>query len=155
VEENFGVLVLGMPPVVVEKKVREKKKKQKKKKADPKKLEILDACATLARACNQVDDFDDARRFLKRAKEGYEEQLGPDDAKMLEMTHGLIMMTCSGPVELIEKTRELLKRMERALGEENVVTLNTLKSLGIRLQKNGEYEEANFRPKCPPDQPQI
>jgi len=36
----------------------------------------------------------------------------------------------------IEKFRELLKRMERALGEENVVTLNTLNDLGIALRKN-------------------
>ena len=77
------VLVLAMPPVV-EQKVRGKKKQ--KKKNDPRTLEILDACAELGRACNWVGDVDDSIRCLKRAKEGYEEQLGPDDAKTLDAT---------------------------------------------------------------------
>ena len=70
------VLVLAMPPVVDEKKVRGKKKEQQKKKIDPRKLEIMDACFELGIACSHVGDFDDARRYLKQAKEGYEEQLG-------------------------------------------------------------------------------
>ncbi|GMH98898.1 hypothetical protein TrLO_g14207 [Triparma laevis f. longispina] len=32
--------------------------------------------------------------------------------------------------------------MERALGEENVVTLETLNSLGAKLEPNGEFEES-------------
>ncbi|GMH60656.1 hypothetical protein TL16_g03096 [Triparma laevis f. inornata] len=65
------VLVLAMAPVVVEKKARGKRKKQKKKKKnDPRKLEIYDACYTLGSACSLVGDFDDARRYWKRAKEG-------------------------------------------------------------------------------------
>ena len=46
------VLVLAMPPVVDEKTVRgKKKKKKKKKKNDLRKLEILDTCLALGRAC--------------------------------------------------------------------------------------------------------
>ncbi|GMH78149.1 hypothetical protein TL16_g07690 [Triparma laevis f. inornata] len=63
------VLVLAMPPVV-EKKARGKKKQKQKKKADPMKLEILDACLALGKACGFVGDFDDSRRYFKRAKEG-------------------------------------------------------------------------------------
>ncbi|GMH68401.1 hypothetical protein TrLO_g15096 [Triparma laevis f. longispina] len=73
------VLVLAMPPGGGEEKRKRGKKKQKKQKADPRKLGILDACLELAKGFNQVGDLDDARRYYKRAKEGYEEQLGPDD----------------------------------------------------------------------------
>ncbi|GMH73366.1 hypothetical protein TrLO_g1019 [Triparma laevis f. longispina] len=129
---------------LVEKKARGKKKKKKKKKKtnDPKKLEILDACMALGGVCGFVGDFDDARRYLKRAKEGYEEQLGRDDKKMLEVSRGLIMSTRSSQGEKIEKSSDLLKRMERVLGEENVVTLETLNDLGGMLDENGEHEEA-------------
>jgi len=48
---------------VEKKKVRGKKKKQQKKK-DPRKLEILDACFALGKACNNVRDFDDGRRYF-------------------------------------------------------------------------------------------
>ena len=68
------VLVLTMPPVV-EKKVRGKKKKQQQKKNDPRKLEMLDACHALGKVCGFVGDFYDGRRYLKRAKEVYEEQV--------------------------------------------------------------------------------
>ena len=64
------VLELAMPE---EKKVRGNKKKQQKKKNDPRKLEILDACLALGRACNNVHDWGDAERYLKQEKEGYEE----------------------------------------------------------------------------------
>ena len=71
------VLVLAMPPGGgEEEKVRGKKKKQTKKKADPRKLEILDACFALGLACNNIMDMDDARRYLTRAKEGHEERWG-------------------------------------------------------------------------------
>ncbi|GMH58895.1 hypothetical protein TL16_g02709 [Triparma laevis f. inornata] len=121
-----------------EKKARGKKKQ---KKNDPRRLEILDACFTLGLACNHVGDFDDSKRYYKRAKEGYEEQLGRDSEKALEATSYLIMTTCSANDEVIEKLRDLLKRMEKALGEENVVTLETLNDLGCRLKESGEYEE--------------
>ena len=43
----------------------------------------------------------------------------------------------------------MLKRMERALGEENVVTLETLNTLGCVLQHIGEYMEAmKFLERC-------
>ncbi|GMH53854.1 hypothetical protein TL16_g01547 [Triparma laevis f. inornata] len=135
------VLVLAMPPVVDEKKARGgKKQKKKKKKADSKKLEILDARAALAEGCSFVGDFDDARRYYKRAKERYEEQLGPDDAKTLDITHCLIMVTGMKSATS-ERLIDLLERMERALGEENVLTLETLNLLGGMLKNNGEYEE--------------
>ena len=43
---------------------------------------------------------------------------------------------------LPKKSRDLLKRCERALGEENVVTFETFNLLACVLQDNGEYEEA-------------
>ncbi|GMH73102.1 hypothetical protein TL16_g06092 [Triparma laevis f. inornata] len=136
-------LVLAMPPGGgEEKKARGKKKDQTKKKADPKKVEILDACAALGKACNKVRDMDGARRYSKRAKEEYEEQLFPDDAKTLDVTRSLIMATKISRGEKIEKLRDLVRRCERALGEENVVTLETLNSLGDRLMMNGEFVEA-------------
>ncbi|GMH80588.1 hypothetical protein TL16_g08609 [Triparma laevis f. inornata] len=111
-------------------------------KNDPRKLGIFDACTAFGRACKMVGDFDDALRYVKRAKEGYDEQLGRDSGKALEVTAGFITMTCSNQSELIEKLRDLFKRMERALGEENVVTLDTLNEFGRVLDDNGEYEEA-------------
>ncbi|GMH86439.1 hypothetical protein TL16_g10541 [Triparma laevis f. inornata] len=113
-----------------------------RKKKDPKKLEVLDACLALGKACGRVRDFDDARRYLKRVKEGYEEQLGRDSEKALETTSSLIIAARMSDGERIEKLRDLLKRMERALGEENVVTLHTLNEIGGELQENGEFEEA-------------
>ncbi|GMH53501.1 hypothetical protein TL16_g01467 [Triparma laevis f. inornata] len=105
----FEVLELAMPK---EKKVRGKKKQQQKKK-DRRKLEVLDACAALGRACNNVRDFEDLRRYYQRAKEGYEEQLGRNSAKALGVTHSLIMSTAGSfsGVECIRKFRDLLKRM--------------------------------------------
>ncbi|GMH49203.1 hypothetical protein TL16_g00460 [Triparma laevis f. inornata] len=134
------VLVLAMPPVV-EKKAR-RGKKQKKKKNDPRKLEILDACVALGRAYNWVEDCDDARRYYKRAKEGYEEQLGRDSENVLDVTRSLIGSDGESRGVQIEKLRELLKRMERVLGEEHVLTLEMLNKLGCELKDNGEYEEA-------------
>ncbi|GMI01159.1 hypothetical protein TrLO_g3849 [Triparma laevis f. longispina] len=58
------VLVLAMPPVVDEKKAR-RERKQKEKKADPRKLEILDTCAALGKACGWVGNVDDAIRFFQ------------------------------------------------------------------------------------------
>ncbi|GMH80242.1 hypothetical protein TL16_g08463 [Triparma laevis f. inornata] len=124
----------------VEKKARGKKK-QKKKKNDPRKLEILDACFALGDACNAVSDWDDAIRYCERARAGYEEQQGRDSEKTLDVTNILIFArTCQG--ERIEKCRDLLKRCERALGEENVVTLKTLNKLGCELAEKEEHEEA-------------
>ncbi|GMH59631.1 hypothetical protein TrST_g2970 [Triparma strigata] len=113
----------------------------KKKKADPRKLEVLDACFALGSAYNQVRD-EDCRQYFKRAKEGYEEQLGPDSEKALKVTYRLTCVTCSSDGKLIYKLRALVERMMGALGEENVVTLDTLNTLGNRQQDNGEPEEA-------------
>ena len=52
---------------------------------------------------------------MKRVKEGYEEQLGCDSEKALDATLGLIISTVMSEREGIEKSRDLLKRMERAL----------------------------------------
>ncbi|GMH64662.1 hypothetical protein TrLO_g9077 [Triparma laevis f. longispina] len=115
------VLELAMPK---EKKVRGNKKKQQRKKKDPRKLKILDSCFALGRAYSNVEDFDDATRYFKRAKEGYEEQLGRDSEKELEATYCLVLCTGSySDAELVEKFRDLVKRCERALGEENVVII--------------------------------
>ena len=87
------VLVLAMPQgggegkKVRRKKKQKKKKKKKKKKNDSKKREIFDACLALGGACNLVRNFDDARRYFKRAKEGYEEQLGRDSERVLAATY--------------------------------------------------------------------
>ena len=100
--------------------------KKDETKADQRKLEMLDACWALGRACGTVLDWEDARRHFKRAKEGYEEQLGRDSEQTLNATLGLISSIVMSDGEGIEKYRDLLKRCERALGEENVVTLATL-----------------------------
>ncbi|GMI09951.1 hypothetical protein TrLO_g9160 [Triparma laevis f. longispina] len=67
---------------------------------------------------------------------------GGVEAKTLDVTKKLVCMTCSTNDGVIEKFRDLVKRMDRALGEENVVILETLKVLGSALYNNGEYEEA-------------
>ncbi|GMI13134.1 hypothetical protein TrLO_g9182 [Triparma laevis f. longispina] len=118
------------------------KTRLQKKKADPKKVEIWDACAALGMACGFVGGFYDARRYYERAKEEYEEQLGHESEKALDATYSLTMSTGMSDGEIIEKLRDLLKTMERVLGEENVVTLETLNSLGCRLRTNGQFEEA-------------
>jgi tetratricopeptide (TPR) repeat protein len=89
-----------------------------------------------------VRDFEDAELYYERAKKGYEEQLGPDSEKALEVTLSLICATVMSEGERIEKLRVLVERMVRALGEENVVTLAALGQLGIQLRQNGEPEEA-------------
>ena len=136
------VLELAMPPVV-EKKVRGKKKQQQKKKIDPRKLEILDACRALGRACGFVGDVDDARRYFKRAKEGYEEQLGRDSEKALHATYSLISITCSTINEVIEKLGDLVKRMERALGREGRGVLR--ESLEGNERKLGKNHPETFK----------
>ncbi|GMH48595.1 hypothetical protein TL16_g00327 [Triparma laevis f. inornata] len=88
------------------------------------KLEILDTCFALGKAFNEVRDFEEARRYLKRAKVGYEEQLGRDSEKALDAS--LLAAIITSDDERIENFRDLLKRCERAFGEENVVTLATL-----------------------------
>ena len=119
-----------------------KKKKGKKKKADARVVEVLDACAALGEACNYVRDFDDARCYYKRAKDGYEKELGRNDEKTLEATCGLICCTGMSKEEYIEKLRDLVARMKAALGEDNETTLDTLNSLGNTLNDIGDYEEA-------------
>ena len=52
------------------------------------------------------------------------------------------MITCSSIEELLEKLKVLVERMVGAVGEDNVVTLDTLNELGRDLQSNGEYVEA-------------
>jgi len=93
-------------------------------------------------ACNYVRDFDDSIRYYERVKEGLEEKLGRDSEKALDATYSLIMNTVMSHVERIEKLRDFVRRCERALGEENVVTLTTLNLLGDELDENGEHEEA-------------
>jgi len=119
-----------------------KKKKGKKKKADARVVEVLDACAALGEACNQVGDMVDARCYLKRAKDGYEKELGRNDGKTLEATFSLICCTGMSDEERIEKLRDLVARMKAALGEDNKTTLDTLNQLGILLKDIGDYEEA-------------
>ncbi|GMH53698.1 hypothetical protein TL16_g01505 [Triparma laevis f. inornata] len=110
---------------------------------EARKLELMDAYNELGGACGCVDKQADRRKYYKLALEGYEELQGTESEKALEVTYHLIMSgTCSGYSEMIEKLRSLVKRCERALGEENSVTLDTLNELGISLNGNEEYEEA-------------
>ncbi|GMH88955.1 hypothetical protein TL16_g11312 [Triparma laevis f. inornata] len=126
-----------------EKKVRgKKKKKQQKKKKDQRKLENFDACFALGKACNRVGDAVDSFLCLKKAKDVYEEQLGRDSEKAPKATYILTMISCSSDTELIEKMRGLMKRCERVLGEEHVVTLTTLDTLSAKLRDIGQFEEA-------------
>mmetsp|Transcript_12506 Transcript_12506/g.22801 ORF Transcript_12506/g.22801 Transcript_12506/m.22801 type:complete len:605 (-) Transcript_12506:35-1849(-) len=107
-----------------------------------KKLELLDAYFDLGAAYISVSDFDNAKIYFRQAKEGYEEQLGSDSEKALEVTYELILMTASIDDENIEKIRDLLKRMEGVLGKENALTLKGLKQLGDVLMENGVTKEA-------------
>ena len=116
--------------------------KSEKEEGGAKELEILDACATFGKACLWVGDGGDVERYLNRAKEGYKEQLGRDSEKELHATFRLTLVTCSNGGERIERYRDLLKRMESALGEENALFLETLNQLGIALRQNGQDEEA-------------
>jgi tetratricopeptide (TPR) repeat protein len=119
-----------------------KKKKGKKKKADARVVEVLDACAALGNACNLVRDYDDSECYYKRAKDGYEKELGRNDEKTLRVTYLLMMSTGMSNEERIEKLRDLVERMKAALGEDNETTLGTLNSLGNMLNGIGDYEEA-------------
>jgi tetratricopeptide (TPR) repeat protein len=105
-------------------------------------VEVLDAVAALWAACNYVDDFDDARCYYKRAKDGYEKELGRNDEKTLMVTRSLIMSTGMSDEERIEKLRDLVARMKAALGEDNETTLDTLCCLGSTLYGIGDCEEA-------------
>ncbi|GMH68373.1 hypothetical protein TL16_g04913 [Triparma laevis f. inornata] len=107
------------------------------------KLELMDAYLELGDACNWAYEDDDSEKYFKLAKEGYEEVLGAESEKALEVTYKLILtnpnITDKG--ERIEKLNDVVKRMEGALGDENVVTLTTLNELGEKLRQNGQYEE--------------
>ncbi|GMH80893.1 hypothetical protein TL16_g08738 [Triparma laevis f. inornata] len=141
VKEDFGVLELAAPAGLWEGKA----KRDKKDKVSTKmvmRLDILDASFALGRAYSFVGDFHDSRRYYERAKEGCEEQLGRDSEKAIETTHLSVLGSGISVGERIERLRELLKRMEASLGEEDEVTFETLNSLGGFLQENGEYEEA-------------
>ncbi|GMH91056.1 hypothetical protein TL16_g11946 [Triparma laevis f. inornata] len=107
-------------------------------------LEILDACKALGLVCNNVRDYDEAVIYLKRAKEGYEEQLRRDSEKVLGTSGSSIMSTAVfyTDEEFIEEIRDVVKRCERALGEENIIALRTLDDLGAELYQNEEYKEA-------------
>ncbi|GMH68741.1 hypothetical protein TrLO_g1808 [Triparma laevis f. longispina] len=98
-------------------------------------------CRRRRKAIQEARDFEEAGLYMKRAKEGYEEQLGRDNEKALEATYSLIACTAMTMDEKFEKMRNFLKMMERALGESDEVTLNTLNELGCVLQRNEEYEE--------------
>ena len=118
------------------------KKKQKKKKGDLKVLEILGLYFELGTACIQVRDTDEGRNYLKRAKEGYSEQLGRDDAKTLHAELLLTNCTFTGVIDATTKLGDLSKRLVGTLGEENHVTLEALSELGMYLKRNGEFSEA-------------
>lgn len=105
-------------------------------------LEILDACAAIGKACTNLQDSGLSFMYLTRAKEGYEELLGRDSEKALSATHGLVMFKARGLQDVVEKLKDLAKRCEGALEEENVLTLDVLMDLGNVLRDSGKYEEA-------------
>ncbi|GMH70193.1 hypothetical protein TL16_g05346 [Triparma laevis f. inornata] len=129
------VLVLAMPPRGVEEKAQGKKNQKKKLDDSGKKLEILDACVAIGDACNIVEDFDDAERYYKRAKEQYEEQLGPDDAKALRVKLTLITATVMTVEVRMEKYLDLLGRMKVAI-------LETIDSIAQFMMLNERYDGA-------------
>ncbi|GMH51483.1 hypothetical protein TL16_g01022 [Triparma laevis f. inornata] len=136
------VLELAMPPGGGEaKKARGKKKKQQKKKANPRKLEILDACAELAYALNKTcaahfkqpnkSDREEVAEFARRAKNGYEEQLGRESEKALKATISTTMCASKTAEGIIAKLSDLAERCKWLLGADNEVTLDTLYALAI------------------------
>ncbi|GMH65791.1 hypothetical protein TrLO_g14505 [Triparma laevis f. longispina] len=114
-----------MPPVV-EKKARGKKKQKKMKKNDPKKLEILDACAALGAACKMVRDWDDV------------------DVVTLGMLSSLgRSLRGNGEYEEATKVHErcLAGRM-KVLREDHEDRLATLNNLGVVYDDLNNYEKA-------------
>ncbi|GMH63564.1 hypothetical protein TrLO_g16010 [Triparma laevis f. longispina] len=107
-------------------------------------LKVLELTMPEAKkARNKVGDYDDSERYYERAREGYEEQFGRDSEEALDVVFDLVIRTKTmGDDERNEKLRDLLKRMERALGEEHLTTLDALWQLGAGLTLNDEYEEA-------------
>ncbi|GMH62044.1 hypothetical protein TL16_g03396 [Triparma laevis f. inornata] len=76
---------------VEKKKNRGVKKREQQEKAQvealfTKKIEVLDSCRDLVKACNNVRDYIDARIYFRRAEEGYLELLGPEADPTLDMT---------------------------------------------------------------------
>ncbi|GMH79864.1 hypothetical protein TL16_g08300 [Triparma laevis f. inornata] len=70
--DDKSLLVVAWRRIVEVLEMDKKKEGEKgeKEDGDAKKLEILDACAALGRACNRVMDYEYARRYYKRAKGG-------------------------------------------------------------------------------------
>ncbi|GMH48555.1 hypothetical protein TL16_g00317 [Triparma laevis f. inornata] len=106
-------------------------------------LEMYDACFELGRACNQARNHEEAAKYLKKARNGYEEELGRDSEKTLEVTLGYILCTTWNiDKDRVEKLTDLVKRAETSLGPEKVVTLGSLSQLGTCLHGNGNFKEA-------------
>ena len=68
--------------------------------------------------------------------------MGQDDAKTLEAMGALIACTPTSEDERIQAYRGLLKVIKSTLGEENVVYLEALHTLGGVLRLASQFEEA-------------
>ncbi|GMH69221.1 hypothetical protein TrST_g1100 [Triparma strigata] len=107
-----------------------------------KKLELLKAYFDLAYASSGIDNWAESERFYTQAKEGYDEELGPDSERAIEASCSLIVASEISDEEMIGQLWDLVERAEEALGMESSVTLDTLNSLGVKLDDNGETEAA-------------
>jgi len=75
----FEVLELAMPPVVERK--YEDRRSRGNRRTTRGSWRFWTLMRSWGEACGWIGDGGDARRYLKRAKEGYEEQLGRDSEK--------------------------------------------------------------------------
>ena len=96
----------------------------------------------LGKSYNNSSDFRNARVCFKRAKDGYEDTLGPESEKALEASYRLLVSTSLKIDEKICRYSNIVVRMESSLGEDNVVLLETLDSLGSSYFQNGDLESA-------------
>ncbi|GMH79926.1 hypothetical protein TL16_g08324 [Triparma laevis f. inornata] len=68
--------------------------------------------------------------------------LGENSEKALEATYGLIASEEMSEETRVEEFRDLVKRANESLGEDNPVTLDALNDLGEALNDTGQFEEA-------------
>lgn len=112
----------------------------------------MDACAELAYALNKTcaahfkqpnkSDREEVAEFARRAKNGYEEQLGRESEKALKTTISTTMCASITAEGIIAKLSDLAERCKWLLGADNEVTLDTLDALAIELDDSGKKEEA-------------
>ena len=63
-----------------------------------------------------VGDVNDARRYILRAKEGYETLLGRDHVTTIQAQIQVIRISCTSDEELLEKTQNDAQEVREGVG---------------------------------------